>query len=137
MKVAERVKEFFHNEGIHSTTIQPEFVETGSGELRDGSVSSADDCMLACPKPGSGLASAPCDMSKCCPAQSGRVSSSALCPASRPSSGDSGDRRPSSVSISDGLICGVSVPSVARRSAPDIGAIARTASVKEVCPYKY
>jgi zinc transporter 1 len=27
MKIAERVKEFFHNEGIHSTTIQPEFTE--------------------------------------------------------------------------------------------------------------
>ncbi|XP_046915578.2 uncharacterized protein LOC124496144 [Dermatophagoides farinae] len=27
MQIAERVKEFFHNEGIHSTTIQPEFVE--------------------------------------------------------------------------------------------------------------
>jgi hypothetical protein len=27
MKIAEKVKEFFHNEGIHSTTIQPEFVE--------------------------------------------------------------------------------------------------------------
>jgi len=27
MKLAEKVKEFFHNEGIHSTTIQPEFVE--------------------------------------------------------------------------------------------------------------
>ena len=25
MKIAEKVKEFFHNEGIHSTTIQPEF----------------------------------------------------------------------------------------------------------------
>jgi len=133
MQVAERVKEFFHNEGIHSTTIQPEFVETGSGELRDGSVGSAEDCMLACPKPSPGLASAPCDMSKCCPALSGRVSSSALLPALSPASrGDSGDRRPSSVSISDGLICGVSVPSVARRSAPDIGAIARTASVKEI-----
>jgi len=138
MQVAERVKEFFHNEGIHSTTIQPEFVETGPGEMRDGSVASAEDCMLACPKPSPGLSSAPCDMSKCCPASSGRVSSSAmfpaLSPASRtPSSGDSGDRRPSSVSISDGLICGVSVPSsVARRSAPDIGAIARTASVKEI-----
>lgn len=30
MKIAERVKEFFHNEGIHSTTIQPEFVEVPS-----------------------------------------------------------------------------------------------------------
>lgn len=29
MKLAEKVKEFFHNEGIHSTTIQPEFVEIG------------------------------------------------------------------------------------------------------------
>ena len=28
MKVAERVKEFFHDEGIHSTTIQPEFVHS-------------------------------------------------------------------------------------------------------------
>lgn len=27
MKIAEKVKEFFHNEGIHSTTIQPEFIE--------------------------------------------------------------------------------------------------------------
>ena len=27
LQVAEKVKEFFHNEGIHSTTIQPEFVE--------------------------------------------------------------------------------------------------------------
>jgi hypothetical protein len=27
MKIAEKVKEFFHNEGIHSTTIQPEFTE--------------------------------------------------------------------------------------------------------------
>ena len=27
MRVAEEVKAFFHQEGIHSTTIQPEFVE--------------------------------------------------------------------------------------------------------------
>ncbi|ESN93629.1 hypothetical protein HELRODRAFT_115498 [Helobdella robusta] len=27
MRIAEEVKSFFHNEGIHSTTIQPEFVE--------------------------------------------------------------------------------------------------------------
>ena len=27
MKVAEQIKVFFHHEGIHSTTIQPEFVE--------------------------------------------------------------------------------------------------------------
>ena len=29
MRVAEEVKTFFHNEGIHSTTIQPEFIEVG------------------------------------------------------------------------------------------------------------
>ena len=28
MMVARQVKEFFHLEGIHSTTIQPEFVES-------------------------------------------------------------------------------------------------------------
>lgn len=27
MAIAEKVKEFFHNEGIHSTTIQPEFTD--------------------------------------------------------------------------------------------------------------
>ena len=27
MRIAEQVKAFFHNEGIHSTTIQPEFAE--------------------------------------------------------------------------------------------------------------
>lgn len=32
MKIAEQVKEFFHNEGIHSTTIQPEFIDVS----RDG-----------------------------------------------------------------------------------------------------
>jgi zinc transporter 1 len=30
MEIAEKVKEFFHNEGIHSTTIQPEFVDIES-----------------------------------------------------------------------------------------------------------
>ena len=50
LQVAEKVKEFFHNEGIHSTTIQPEFVETGGGDPSNASITSADDCMLACPK---------------------------------------------------------------------------------------
>lgn len=31
MRIAEKVKEFFHNEGIHSTTIQPEFVDPSPG----------------------------------------------------------------------------------------------------------
>merc|ERR1719466_192823 len=60
MTVAERVKEFFHNEGIHSTTIQPEFVETAE---TTGSISSTEDCMLACPK--GPLTAAGCDASKC------------------------------------------------------------------------
>ena len=30
MEVAEKAKLFFHNEGIHSTTIQPEFVQVCS-----------------------------------------------------------------------------------------------------------
>ncbi|KAL3190134.1 hypothetical protein MRX96_020451 [Rhipicephalus microplus] len=45
MQIAERVKEFFHNEGIHSTTIQPEFVQ-----LEGQQVPSDDkDCVLDCP----------------------------------------------------------------------------------------
>ena len=47
IKVAEKVKEFFHHEGIHSTTIQPEFVET---ELNSSTLASSDDCVLSCPK---------------------------------------------------------------------------------------
>ena len=38
-QVAEKVKEFFHNEGIHSTTIQPEFIETAEPL---GSISSTE-----------------------------------------------------------------------------------------------
>lgn len=62
MQVAEKVKEFFHNEGIHSTTIQPEFVVAAEPS---GSISSADDCILACPK--GPPTSPPCETSKCCP----------------------------------------------------------------------
>lgn len=41
MEVAKRIKDFFHNEGIHATTIQPEFVSFSS-ERRDS------QCELAC-----------------------------------------------------------------------------------------
>ncbi|XP_020795582.1 zinc transporter 1a [Boleophthalmus pectinirostris] len=41
MEVAKRIKDFFHNEGIHATTIQPEFV-TFSSDNRDS------QCELAC-----------------------------------------------------------------------------------------
>merc|ERR1719414_2907326 len=52
MKIAENVKEFFHNEGIHSTTIQPEFVEAnGQGKKLNGfNKDNEDDCALGCPK---------------------------------------------------------------------------------------
>lgn len=58
MKIAEKVKEFFHNEGIHSTTIQPEFVEietlnsySGSDGISNSLNGSAtqDCCALDCP----------------------------------------------------------------------------------------
>lgn len=41
MDVAKRIKDFFHNEGIHATTVQPEFV-TVSSEFRDSL------CELSC-----------------------------------------------------------------------------------------
>uniref|UniRef100_A0A5S6QUL3 Cation efflux protein cytoplasmic domain-containing protein n=1 Tax=Trichuris muris TaxID=70415 RepID=A0A5S6QUL3_TRIMR len=45
MKIAEKVKEFFHREGIHSTTIQPEFVELTDVKTSQKKVS----CALECP----------------------------------------------------------------------------------------
>uniref|UniRef100_A0ABM0LZT8 Zinc transporter 1-like n=1 Tax=Saccoglossus kowalevskii TaxID=10224 RepID=A0ABM0LZT8_SACKO len=41
MRIASQVKEFFHDEGIHSTTIQPEFVEYTE-------IDGQTDCMLEC-----------------------------------------------------------------------------------------
>jgi zinc transporter 1 len=80
MKIAENVKEFFHNEGIHSTTIQPEFVEVnGQGKnverksransygfngLNAGNIDE-DDCMLGCPKAPE-MEEPSCQKSKCC-----------------------------------------------------------------------
>lgn len=58
MKIAEKVKEFFHHEGIHSTTIQPEFVEIESFNSYSGSdgISTSlnvsgtpEGCALDCP----------------------------------------------------------------------------------------
>jgi len=122
MQVAEKVKEFFHNEGIHSTTIQPEFVETAEPT---GSISSTEDCMLSCPK--GPLTAAGCDASKCCPPAS-RVSSTGQFPtlSDRDMEPDPGrPRRPSSVSISGGLVSdlatGVSTPN--RRSAPNLATL--------------
>merc|ERR1712136_214035 len=65
MKIAEEVKEFFHNEGIHSTTIQPEFTE-----LPDESASETDSCALDCPSKDR-----TCSASTCCgPSKQGRES---------------------------------------------------------------
>ena len=56
MMVARQVKEFFHLEGIHSTTIQLEF-SPGSGE-----------CQFSCPGPDleSQEANSDCLESRCC-----------------------------------------------------------------------
>lgn len=48
MVLAEKIKKMFHEEGIHSTTIQPEFVEF-EDEGASASLDSAEDCILDCP----------------------------------------------------------------------------------------
>ncbi|CAG9762970.1 unnamed protein product [Ceutorhynchus assimilis] len=73
MKIAEKVKEFFHNEGIHSTTIQPEFIDytdipTTSKVGDTNNVS--EDCVLDCPK--SSKESDDCGRNTCCGPSKGR-----------------------------------------------------------------
>jgi len=118
MTVAERVKEFFHNEGIHSTTIQPEFVETAEPT---GSISSTEDCMLSCPKPRT--TDQGCDASKCCPPSivvakngSGQLPFPRSGETSSQTSPNDARRRPSSVSVS----CTMPGLQEQRRSAPDL-----------------
>ncbi|XP_015599346.1 zinc transporter 1 [Cephus cinctus] len=66
MKIAEQVKEFFHNEGIHSTTIQPEFIEYHSNTAVQETPT--EDCVLDCPKTDK-----PCNLATCCgPSKQGR-----------------------------------------------------------------
>ncbi|GLV35549.1 Zinc transporter 63C [Carabus blaptoides fortunei] len=68
MKIAEKVKEFFHNEGIHSTTIQPEFIELHYDKFKSES-EQTEDCVLDCPKTDSHT----CVLSTCCgPSKQGR-----------------------------------------------------------------
>lgn len=72
MKLAEKVKEFFHNEGIHSTTIQPEFVEIAEFAENKVSEDPSEDCVLDCPKSDT---ENPCALSTCCgPSKQGRES---------------------------------------------------------------
>lgn len=94
--MAENIKEFFHNEGIHSTTIQPEFVTSdgstvgsssdpgtpsfGGGPIGMGVLGQAgegDDCALECPKPaGAATGPASCQGGRCCPVPSEKKSAS-------------------------------------------------------------
>jgi len=62
MKIAEKVKEFFHNEGIHSTTIQPEFIDYNDcrSELEDSD--QTENCVLDCPKTSNDT----CVLNTCC-----------------------------------------------------------------------
>ena len=97
------MKEFFHNEGIHSTTIQPEFIETAEPL---GSISSAEDCMLACPK---GPLTAPdCQASTCCP------------PVLRSEANTGEQRRPSSVSNTGGHVTNLNLTN---KSAPNLATL--------------
>ncbi|KAJ6218674.1 hypothetical protein RDWZM_004486 [Blomia tropicalis] len=77
MQIAEKVKEFFHNEGIHSTTIQPEFAEfetelpDGVSRWSNGRSTLDNDCALDCPP---GLGSDNCLQNTCCGPQQSRKS---------------------------------------------------------------
>lgn len=56
MGIANSIKKFFHDEGIHSTTIQPEFIRDHKSDAN-----SDKECVLEC-----GL-DMNCAAQKCCP----------------------------------------------------------------------
>ena len=56
MPIANKIKDFFHNEGIHSTTIQPEFVEDDTPAFEK-----LDNCVLDCGNDKD------CGAQRCCP----------------------------------------------------------------------
>ncbi|KAK9680686.1 Cation efflux family [Popillia japonica] len=62
MKIASKVKEFFHNEGIHSTTIQPEFIDYSDYPESADDGEQTEDCVLDCPKTNSDT----CVLNTCC-----------------------------------------------------------------------
>jgi solute carrier family 30 (zinc transporter), member 1 len=83
MKLAEKVKEFFHNEGIHSTTIQPEFIEfenITSCSASDGISTSLnisgkeEGCVLDCPNIDEN-----CVKATCCQNNNSKVSIVCVC----------------------------------------------------------
>lgn len=81
MEIAEKVKEFFHNEGIHSTTIQPEFVEF-EAELPVGKLNRPmDNCALDCPPGQPGIENG-CLQNTCCGPQQDKDKSSRKSPSS-------------------------------------------------------
>ena len=55
MPIANKVKDFFHNEGIHSTTIQPEFIDDPPESMGLGY------CALECGQDKD------CGAQRCCP----------------------------------------------------------------------
>merc|ERR1719410_2942023 len=63
MIIAENIKEFFHDEGIHSTTIQPEFVDCNIQDCK----TEGGDCMISCPKGPDQVPEPACEASVCCP----------------------------------------------------------------------
>ncbi|KAK5643063.1 hypothetical protein RI129_006908 [Pyrocoelia pectoralis] len=63
MRIAEKVKEFFHNEGIHSTTIQPEFIDYREYPESAEENEQTEDCILDCPRSTS---SDTCILNTCC-----------------------------------------------------------------------
>lgn len=73
MEVAVKVKQFFHNEGIHSTTIQPEFEENpleAAGTSSLSPLNTMSNCIIPCPPD---LAKN-CATSVCCrPTANGKV----------------------------------------------------------------
>lgn len=77
MKLAEKVKEFFHNEGIHSTTIQPEFIEfenincsASDGISTSLNISGKEEgCVLDCPNIDEN-----CVKATCCQTNNSKVS---------------------------------------------------------------
>lgn len=113
MKMAENVKEFFHNEGIHSTTIQPEFVEVngqgrnverknyGVNGLDKGSINE-DDCVLGCPKAPE-MEAPSCQKAKCCvPVKEGLLGMAVTSSKSATNTPTNSRKRPSSFALNIG-----------------------------------
>ena len=53
MAIANKLKEFFHDEGIHSTTIQPEFIDDQDPSVKTSScdyIIEDNSCVLECKK---------------------------------------------------------------------------------------